>query len=132
MKNKLQLNSKPTGDWFLFNNHTIIKVYAFSGSPYVLPTFLTSRIFEFEFTRQRLHFETEHFIDYKKASNIKFHYNIGPFVIKTRLALPIIEKLLKAMNFREVDKTIYDPKQVISQGRPKNKNMNMRKFKVWK
>ena len=78
-----------------------------------------------EFTRQRLHYETEHFIEYKKASNIKFHYNTGPFVIKTMSSLPIIEKLLKAMNFKEVDTIRYDPKQVISQKRQKKQKYSI-------
>jgi hypothetical protein len=101
MKNKLKLSSKPTGDWFLFRDHTIIRVYGFSGAPYILPTFLTPSIFALEFIRKILHSENEHFVDYNKAYNIKFHYNIGPFVIKTRSTFPIIEKFLKFMKFKE-------------------------------
>ena len=121
MKNKLQLSSKIIGDCFSLKDHTIITTYHFSEAPYILLTFLTSRIFALEFIRQRLHSENEHFINFKKASNIKYHYNIGPFVIKVRSSLPVIEKFLKAMNFKEVDKIRYDPKQVISQRRKKNK-----------
>lgn len=45
MRNKLQLNSELIGDWFLFRDHTIIKVYGFTGTPYIFPTFMTSRLF---------------------------------------------------------------------------------------
>ena len=33
MKSKLQLSSEPIGDWFLFKDHTIIRVYGFSEAP---------------------------------------------------------------------------------------------------
>lgn len=122
MKSKLQLSLEPTRDWILFKAHTIIRVYGFSEARYVLPTFLTSYIFSLEFMRQRLHFETDHFLNFKKDCNIKFHYNIGPFVIKSRSFVPIIEELLKAMVFQVADKIRYDPKYVISQRRQKNKN----------
>ena len=98
MKSKMKLSLEPIGDFFLFKDQTIIRVYGFSETPYVLPTFLTSMIFALEFIKERLRSETKHFLNFKKACNIKFHYNIGPFVIKSRSSLPIIEKLLKAMS----------------------------------
>ena len=54
MRNKLQLSTNPTSDWFLFKDHTNIKVYGFIGAPYILPTFMTSILFALEYIRQML------------------------------------------------------------------------------
>ena len=51
MRNKLQLSTKPIGDWFLFKYHTIIRVYGFTRTPYILPTFMTSMLFPLEYIR---------------------------------------------------------------------------------
>ena len=40
-----------TGDWFLYKEFTVLRVYGFTGEPYRLPTFLTPRIFALEFMR---------------------------------------------------------------------------------
>ena len=42
------------GDWFLYRDYTVLRVYGFTGQPYRLPSFLTPRIFALEFMRQRL------------------------------------------------------------------------------
>ena len=65
------------GDWFLLEQHTIIGVYCFSHEPYILPAFLTPRVFPLEFTRQKLIVENEHFISFKKAYEIKFPWLVG-------------------------------------------------------
>lgn len=83
MRNKLQLSTNPTGDWFIFKDYTILRIYRFKEAPYMLPYFLTTSLFSLEFIRQRLFTEKEHFLKYKKGCNIKFHYTVGPFVIKT-------------------------------------------------
>ena len=62
------------GDWFLYKDSTILRVYGFTGEPYKLPAFLTTRIFALEFMRQRLHSEEEHFGAFKKI----FKYQIPP------------------------------------------------------
>ena len=41
------MKKKATGDWFLYQHSTVVRVYGFQGFPYVLPTFLTPRIFYF-------------------------------------------------------------------------------------
>jgi len=46
---------------------------------------------------------------------------MGPLVIKGKSYPPIVEKLLKVMNFQG-EKIIYYPHQIISQRRQKNKN----------
>ena len=39
------------GDWFLYKDFTVLRVYEFTGEPYKLLVFLTPRIFAFEFMR---------------------------------------------------------------------------------
>ena len=89
------------GDWFLHKDSTVLRVYGFTGKPYKLPTFLTSRIFSLEFMRQRLQSEEEHFGAFKKSSNIKFPLKVGSFIFKTKGALVFIEKLLENMDFQK-------------------------------
>ena len=72
-------------DWFLLEEHTIIRVYDFTHEPYILPPFLTPRFFALEFIRQKLIVENEHFISFKKASEIKFPWVVGPFIIEIKL-----------------------------------------------
>ena len=44
---------KNIGDWFVMEEHKIIRVYGFTHEPYILPAFLTPRIFTLEFVRQK-------------------------------------------------------------------------------
>lgn len=122
MNTKLQLSSEPTRYCFLFKDYTIIRVYGFTKAPYVFPFFLKPRLFALEYVRKRLHLEKGHFISVKKACNIKFHFVIDPFVIKTSSALFVVDKLLKNMKFQEAQRIKYDPRQIISNRRLKNKS----------
>lgn len=45
-----------------------------------------------------------------------FHYIVGPFVIKSILAFPIVEKLLEIMKFQESQKISYAPRKIIEAG----------------
>ena len=100
MKIMLQSSSEDRiGDWFLYKDFTISRVYGFTGEPYKLPVFLTPRIFALEFMRARLCAEEEHFGAFKKSSNIKFPVKVGPFIFKNKSAFMIVEKLLEIMDF---------------------------------
>jgi hypothetical protein len=73
MKISLQPNPENMiGDWVLFEQSTVIWVYGYQEGPYLLPVFLTPRVFALEFIRQRIISETEHFLKAHKASNLKF------------------------------------------------------------
>ena len=58
MKSYLHNFNEPVGDWFLYKEFTILRIYGFENEPYRLPVFLTKRIFVLEFFRQRLHVES--------------------------------------------------------------------------
>ena len=45
MRSHLQIGSEVTGDWFLYAKYTKIRLYGFIGYPFLLPAFLTDRIF---------------------------------------------------------------------------------------
>ena len=66
MKESLHFSAyRNIGDWFLLEEHTIIRVYGFSHELYILPTFLTPRIFSLELVRQKLIVENEIFIRFR-------------------------------------------------------------------
>ena len=73
-----------------FTKSTVIWVYGCQEGPHLLPVFLTPRIFALEFIRQRIISETEHFLKAHKASNLKFSFVVGPFVVKSKSCLPQI------------------------------------------
>ena len=80
---------------------------------------MRSKLFALEYIRQRLFTKKEQFLKAKKGCNIKFHYSIGPFVIKSTLALPIVEQILESFNFQEAQRINYDPKKIILNGKRK-------------
>ena len=90
----------------------VIRVYGFVHQPYIA----------LELIRQRLIVEDEHFMCYKKPSEIKFPWIVGPFVIKSKSSLQIIESMLKEMGFLVEVVVDYDPYHVISNRRQANKN----------
>jgi len=52
MRKGLQLKKgKAIGDWFLYQDSRVTRVYDFQGFPYVPSTFLTPRFFYLEFSR---------------------------------------------------------------------------------
>jgi len=88
MKSYLQPNlENRVGDWVLFIHSIVVWVYGCHQSPYLLPIFLNPRVFSLEFIRQIIISYTKHFLKLHKASNLKFHFIIGPFIIKTRSCL---------------------------------------------
>jgi predicted metal-dependent hydrolase len=118
MKISLQPNPENrVGDWMLFMHSTVIWVYGYQEGPYLLPVFLTPRVFSLEFIRQRIISETKHFLKMHKASNLKFPFIIGPFVVKTRSCLPQIQAKLSEFGFTQLQGRKYDPHQVISKRR---------------
>ena len=66
MKRLLQLYSeRRVGDRFLFEDNTVIMVYRFTHQQYVLPAFLTLRMFALELIKKRLIAEDEHVISFR-------------------------------------------------------------------
>ena len=100
----------------------MIRVYGFTHHPYVLLSFLTLRVFALELIKQRMTIEEEHFHSFKKYSEVKFRWTVGPLTIKNKSSLPIIEKFLREMGFSMEAAVNYDPHHIISDRRKANKN----------
>ena len=79
-------------------------------------------MFALELIRQRLIVEDEHFLSYKKPSEIKFPWTIGLFGIKRKSYLPMMESMLIEMGFLVEVVINYDPHHIISNRRQANKN----------
>ena len=97
MKSCLQPNlENGIGEWMLFIQSTKIWVYGYQEGPHLLPVFLSPIIFALEFISERIISENEHFLKAHKASNLKFPFIVGPFVVKNKSRLPQIQsKLIK-------------------------------------
>ena len=94
----------------------------FSHEPYILPAFLTPRIFALEFIRYKLIVENEHFINFRKYLEVKFPWVVGPFIIKSKDTVPVIESFLKDMGFQITTTVNDDPHHIISIRKQVNKN----------
>ena len=118
MKQMLQLSkSKKIGDWFLSDFGITIRLYGFIHPPHILPAFLTPKIFYLELIRQKLMVEEEHFLNFKKSSNLVFPWKLGPYTVRNRAALPLVSNSLRGMEFPQDQAINYDPHQVISKRR---------------
>ena len=102
-----------TGDWFLYEDHTIIRVYGFEGRPYRLPSFVTPRIFALEYIRQKMASDDLHFSGGRFARTFRIPTGLGPFVVKSRQAYKTIEKMMEKLNFPSMGPWKYDPKGII-------------------
>ena len=91
LKILLQNPVEIVGDWFCFEDYTLIRVYGFEGDPFRLPNFTTRRLFALEFLRQRLVAENDNFIKHKKASSMKFVLTLKPFVVKSIFVVAAID-----------------------------------------
>ena len=87
-------------DWFLFEKHTIIRVYGYEEDFFLSPSFLTPRIYALEYIRKRFSSNYEHFAKYHKPIIFKLLYTIGPFSAKSRTTKEIANELLRNMKFR--------------------------------
>lgn len=103
------------GDWFCYQDFTILRFYVFEGEPNKLPMFLTRRIFVLEFLRQILTADNDIFVQHKKALGLKFKWTVEPFVIDSFPTLYKIEAILKSMGFQTDKDVKYDPKRIIDQ-----------------
>ena len=89
-------------------------MYGFTHPPYMSLAFLIHGVFFMDFIRKKLIVETKHFLKFKNSTDIKYPWAVGPFTIKNKTALPMIENLLKEMGFLTEPAVDYDPHQVIS------------------
>ena len=110
MRKMLQLsNSKKIGDWFLIKFGTAIRLYGFIHAPYILPSFLTSRVFSLELIWKKLIVKEEHFLNFKKSSSLIFPWELKPYIVRSRASFPLVTNLLRGMEFSPGQVINYDP-----------------------
>ena len=99
----------------MFENHTILRVYGVEEEPYLLPTFLTPRIYAIEYFKQRFILDHKHFASNNKSITFKLPQKIGPFMVRSRTTKTIVEYLWRDLKFQQGEKINYDPFHVISE-----------------
>ena len=97
----------------MYPDYKVIKVYGLEEQPYRLPTFLTPRIFSLEVLRQRLHSDELHFSSKKQTSTFKVPITIGPFIVKNRAAIELIDDIMACFGFASDFACQYDPLNII-------------------
>jgi hypothetical protein len=112
-----------TIDWYLYQNHTKIRVYGCELAPYKLPKYLPIRIFSLEYIRQIINSDDIHFVSLKKKQQLIIKGQIGSFIYNNRGDEEEADKLLKEMKFVTSFTWHYDPCGIISEMRVKNKNI---------
>jgi hypothetical protein len=112
-----------TGDWYLYQNHTEIRVYGCELAPYSCPNTLPVRIFSLEYIRQMINSDDIHFVSLKKKQQLKIKGQIGSFICNNCGAGEEEDRLLKEMKFFMSFTWHYDPCGIISKMRVKNKNI---------
>jgi hypothetical protein len=111
-----------SGDWYLYQNHTEIRVYGCELAPYKLPKYFPIRIFSLEYIRQMINSDDIHFVSLKKKQQLRIKGQIGPFICNSQAIGEEADKLLKEMKFSTSFTWHYDPCGIIVEMRAKNKS----------
>ena len=120
IKEVLQLSEKSrTGDWYLYLNHTNIRVYGSNLLPYKLPKYLPMRVFALEYIRQILNLDSINFLAAKKKTQFKLKNQVGPFICNHREAGIEASKQLLEYKFEESFLWNYDPNGILCKMRVK-------------
>jgi hypothetical protein len=117
----LSENTK-TGDWYLYKNHSEIRVYGCELAPFKLPKYIPVRIFALEYIRQIMNSDDVHFVSLKKKQQLRLKGQIGSFICNNRGPGDEADRLLREMKFTTIFPWHYDPHDIISKMRVKNKN----------
>ena len=98
--------------------------------------FPARRVYALEYIRQALKADQLHFVPAKKGYILRLPTHISPFVVNSRHALPIVKKLLQGMDLRQGQAWAYDPREIISNRRKRNRSApyvhEPRPFIEWK
>jgi len=84
---ELQLAKKSkVGDWYLYQNHTEIRVYGYQLAPYKLPKYLLMRIYALEYFRKIINLDEVNFLSARKKTQFNMKNQLGPFICLNREA----------------------------------------------
>lgn len=85
-------------DWYLFEEHTILRIYGSEVKPYLLLAFLTLNMYALEFIILKFYFDYIHFSNTIQPSTSRLTKKIDPFLVKSRTTMSIMEYILKVLN----------------------------------
>ena len=81
IKRILQLSKQyKIGDWYLYQNHTEIRIYGCELRPFKLPKYVPMRLFSLEYYRKMLNSDQIHFTKENKKAQLRIKDHLGPFV----------------------------------------------------
>jgi hypothetical protein len=112
-----------TRDWYLYHNHSEIRVYGCELAPYKLPRYIPVRIFTLGYIRQIMNSDDIHFVSLKKKQQLRIKGKIGSFICNSRGAGDEVDRMLREMKFLTSFTWHYDPCGIISEMGEKNKNV---------
>jgi hypothetical protein len=92
-------NNKKTRDWYLYQNHTEIRVFGCELAPYKLPKYVPVRIFSLEYIRQIMNSDDIHFVSLKKKQQLQIKGQISSFICNSRGVMEEDDRMLNEMNF---------------------------------
>jgi len=85
IKRVLQLSKQyKVRDWYLYQNHTEIRIYGCELPPYKLPKYLPMRLFSLEYYRKMINSDEIHFMKTKKKAKLRIKDHLGPFICKKK------------------------------------------------
>jgi len=91
----LQLSKQyKVGDWYMYQNHTGIRIYGCELPPYKLPRYLPMRLFSLEYYRKIINSDEVHFVRIKKKAQLRIKDHLGPFICNNREAGREVDEIL--------------------------------------
>jgi len=72
------------GDWYFYQNHTVIRIYGCELAPYRLPRYVPMRLFALEYFKQFGNADMLHFHSKGKKAQLKIKNQLGPFIYNKR------------------------------------------------
>ena len=96
IKKTLQLSKQyKIGDWYLYQNHTEVRIYGCELCPFKLPKYVPMRLFALEYFRQMNNSDIIHFCNANKKAQFRIKNQLGPFICNSRDAGEEAEKILE-------------------------------------
>ena len=97
------------GDWYLYQNHTEIRIYGCQLAPYKLPKYLPMKLFSLEYYMQIINSNEVNFVKAKKKAQLKIKDQLGPFICNGREARKEVDLILQRLNLKQSFIWRYDP-----------------------
>ena len=97
------------GDWYLYQNHTEIRVYGSSLVPYKLPKYLPIRLFSLEYIRHILNSDAINFLAAKKKTQFKFKIRLALLSVTIEMQVLRRKNVYRSLNSANVSCGIMIP-----------------------